>query len=254
VQKESSEEQSRWSSSTKKIKMESTDKIQIEKLKGAENYQTWKILIQLLLTEKGLEKTIAEETRTEEQLKARSAAAKTKEAEEQAKAFSLIGLRVSVEYLGVIMDAAGSARTAWQEFARMFQSVTNGRKMMLRQKLASVHMDPGESAAKYSARAKDLKRDLIQADLDAKDVDLAAACGLSKEYREIRMMLELQEKPINLDEMLPLLLQHEARIERDEEADTEHSNSMAFASRSFKKTFKTSKKGLGCYTYGEEGH
>jgi hypothetical protein len=85
--------------------------------------------------------------------------------------------------------------------------------MMLRQKLASLHMDPGESAAKYIARAKDLKRDLIQADLDTKDVDLAAACGLSKEYREIRMMLELQEKPINLDEMLPLLLQHEARIE-----------------------------------------
>jgi hypothetical protein len=168
----------------------------------------------------------------------------------------LIGVRVSVEYLGVIagMDAAGSVRTAWQESARMFQSVTNGIRMMLRQKVASLDMDPEESAAKYIARAKDLKRDLVQAHLDAKDVNIAAACGLSKEYREIRMMLGLQEKPINLDKMLSLLLHHEARFERDEEADTEHSNSIAFASRSFKKTFKTSKKGSGYYTCGEEGH
>jgi hypothetical protein len=64
-------------------------------------------------------------------------------------------------------------------------------------------MEPGEKAAKYIARAKDLKRDLIQADLEAKEVDLAVACGLLKNYREIRMMLEYQEKPINLDSMLP---------------------------------------------------
>jgi hypothetical protein len=30
----------------------------------------------------------------------------------------------------------------------------------------------------------------MQADLDATEVDLAAACGLSREFREIRMMLE----------------------------------------------------------------
>jgi hypothetical protein len=135
----------------------------------------------------------------------------------------------------------------------MFQSVTNGRKVMLRQKLASLKMEPGEKAAKYIARAKDLKRDLIQADLEAKEVDLAAACGLSKNYKEIRMMLEYQEQPIDLDSMLPLLLQHEARIEQDEEDGVEKQNSMAFASRSYKHGSGTSKKGSGCFTRGENG-
>jgi hypothetical protein len=115
-------------------------------------------------------------------------------------------------------------------------------------------MEPGEKAAKYIAQAKDLKRDLIQADLEAKEVNLAAACGLSKNYREIRMMLEYQEKPIDLDSMLPLLLQHEAQIEQDEEDKAGKPNSMAFASRSFKQGQGISKKGSGCYTCGEDGH
>jgi hypothetical protein len=68
------------------------------------------------------------------------------------------------------------------------------------------------------------------------------------------MMLEYQEKPIDLDNMLPLLLQQEARIEQDEEDEAEKQNSMAFASRSFKQGQGKSKKGSGCYTCGEDGH
>jgi hypothetical protein len=196
---------------------ESSDKIQIEKLKGNDNYSSWKIVMELLLTQKGLESTIEEDLRTKEELDAKSAKDKLKKAADQKKALAMIGLRVQQEFLGIIMDSNGSARSAWKEFEKMFQSVTNGRKLMLRQKLATLKMEPGEKAARYVDRAKDLKRDLIQAGLDAKEVDLAAACGLSKDYREIRIMLEYQDKPIKLDEMLPLLLQHEARIKQDEE-------------------------------------
>ncbi|GAQ92153.1 hypothetical protein KFL_009340020 [Klebsormidium nitens] len=101
---------------------DSTEKIQIEKLKGAENYQTWKVLMQLLLTEKGLKRCIDPETRTSEEMEGRSATVKAKEAEEQSKALAAIGLRVSSEYLGIITDAEGSARAAWNEFQRMFQN------------------------------------------------------------------------------------------------------------------------------------
>lgn len=237
---------------------DSTEKIQIEKLKGAENFQTWKVLMELLLTEKGLKKCIDPETRSSEDLAARTAAVKAKEEEDQSKALAAIGLRVSPEFLGIITDANGSARTAWEEFKRMFQSVTNARKMMLRERLASLRMEPGESAAKYIARARDLRRDLLQAGLDAGDVDLAAACGLSRSFREIRMALELQERAISLDDMLPLLLQHEARLERDEETEqAESSNSMAFASRYQKQhpgKAQSKKGGLKCWTCGEEGH
>jgi hypothetical protein len=87
---------------------------------------------------------------------------------------------VQPEFLGVVIDAKGSARSTWPEFEKMFQSVTNRRTLMLRQNIVSLKMEPGEKAAKYIARAKDLKRGLIQADLKAKEVDIAAACGLSK--------------------------------------------------------------------------
>jgi hypothetical protein len=94
--------------------MESSDKIQIEKLRGSD--ALWKVLMELLLTEKGLEMTIAEETRTQEELDARSTKDKSKEASDQKKALAAIGLRVQPEFLGVVMDAKGSARSAWLEF------------------------------------------------------------------------------------------------------------------------------------------
>lgn len=240
--------------------MASSDKFEIEKL-GTKNYASWKILMELYLTHKGLESTIEEETRTQAELDARSEEDKQKEKVSQKKALALIGLKVEQEYLGVIKDSNGSAREAWKTFERMFQSVTNARKLMLRQKLATLKMEPGERAAKYIARAKDLKRDLLQADLDAKEVDLAAACGLSKDYREIRMMLEYQEKPINLDEMLPLLLQHEGRLEQEEEEEEERQNALAFSSRGFKSGFKkdfqrkqSDSGGSKCYACGKPGH
>ena len=98
---------------------------------------------------------------------------------------------------------------------------------MLRQKLATLKMEPGEKAAKYISRAKDLKRELLHAKLDTSDVDLAAVCGLSAEFREIRMILEHSTSEISLEKMLPLLLQHEARMERDESFE-EKTSSAAF--------------------------
>jgi F0F1-type ATP synthase assembly protein I len=46
-----------------------------------------------------------DESRTEEELAARSAKEKAKEEEDQSKALTAIGLRVSPEFLGIITDA-----------------------------------------------------------------------------------------------------------------------------------------------------
>jgi hypothetical protein len=161
-----------------------SEKIQIPQL-DSENYGIWKIQMRLFLTHKGLDQTIKEESRTSEELSARSPANVAKDNLAQKKALALIGLKVKPEFLGVIEDAEGNARTAWIKFEEMFHSVTNARKLMLRQKLASLHMEPGEKAAMYISRAKDLKRELRHAGLDASDVDLTACCGLSREFREI---------------------------------------------------------------------
>jgi hypothetical protein len=92
--------------------MESSDKIQIKKLRGSDKYASWKVLMELLLTEKGLEMTIVEETRTQELLVARSAKDKSKGASDQKKALAATGLRVQPEFLGVVMDAKELARSA----------------------------------------------------------------------------------------------------------------------------------------------
>jgi hypothetical protein len=43
-----------------------------------------------------------------------------------------------------------SARTAWEKFTEMFQSVTNAKKLMLRQELATLTwMELGEKVAMY---------------------------------------------------------------------------------------------------------
>jgi hypothetical protein len=212
----------------KEKKMES-EKLLIPKL-NSENYVTWKMQMKLLLTHKDLDSTIEPESRSEEELNGRTEDQKKREAVSQKKALALISLKVEEEFLGVIEDAVDSARKAWIAFEGMFQSITNGRKLMLRQKLATFKMEPGEKAAKYISRAKDLKRELLHAKLDASDIDLAAVCGLSAEFREIRMILEYSTSTITLDKMLPLLLQHESMMERDKTLE-EKMSSIAFSGK-----------------------
>jgi hypothetical protein len=84
--------------------------------------------MRLYLTHKGLNSCIEPEERTDDQLSARSAKSKAKKAADWKKALSLIGLKVKPKFLGVIEDADGSARTAWEEFTLMFQSVGKCQK------------------------------------------------------------------------------------------------------------------------------
>jgi hypothetical protein len=63
-------------------------------------------------------------------------------------------MKVEEEILGVIEDSNENARTAWEKFEEMFHSVTNARKLMLRQQLSSLQMEPGESAANTSRESR----------------------------------------------------------------------------------------------------
>lgn len=106
-----------------------SEKIQIPQL-DSKNYGIWKIQMRLFLTHKGLDQTIEEESKTSKELSARSPADVAKDNLAQKKALALIGLKVKPEFLGVIKDAEGDARTAWTKFEEMFHSVTNDRKLM----------------------------------------------------------------------------------------------------------------------------
>jgi hypothetical protein len=244
--------------SAKKKKME-LEKLLISKL-NSENYVTWKMQMKLLLTHKDLNSSIEPESRSKEELNGRTEDQKKREAVARKKILALIGLKIEEEFLGVIEDAEDAARKAWIAFEGMFQSVANGRKLTLRQKLTTFKMERGEKAAKYISRAKDLKRELLHAKLDASDVDLAAVCGLSAEFREIRMILEHSTSTITLDKRLPLLLQHESRMERDETLEEKTSSTAFFGKgNQSKREWRGSKKekdltGLECYTCGGRGH
>ena len=119
---------------------------------------------------------------------------KAKEEEDQSKALAAIGLRVSPEFLGIITDANGSARTAWEEFSRMFQSVTNARKMMLREKLASAEDGARGDCSQVCCQSKGPQERSDASRFGCRGCRSRSCLWLSRSYREIRMALELQER------------------------------------------------------------
>jgi hypothetical protein len=155
-----------------------------------------------------------------------------------------------------MQESPECARKAWLTFEEMYRSVTTSRKLMLTQQLATLRMQPGESAAKYISRVKELKREMIRAGLSAKEINLAAIYGLSSEFKEIRIILEYTpEEDLSLNKILPTLMQHEARVERDENLDKRSSSTAFHGKGSFQKRNIGNREFRGsCYNCGQEGH
>jgi hypothetical protein len=229
----------------------------------SENYGTWRTQMRLFLAHKDLVEAIEPEWRKPKELKKLSDENLRREKTQQKKASTLIGLKVEDEFLTVIEDAYDSetpARKAWETFEDMFRSVTIGRKMMLQQQVSNLRMQPGGKAAQYIARAKELRRELIRANLDASGVDLAAICGLSSRFGEIRLILEhSSESDPTLDHALLVVMQHESRLEMEKNLE-EKTTSAAFYGRDQKSSSsrsiscKVKNPELQCYTCQGRGH
>jgi hypothetical protein len=110
--------------------------------------------------------------------------------------------------------AAKTAKELWDDLETTYKSKSNARKMLLRREIHTLKLGSGEPISMYVARAEDLYKNLTAAGSDMKPEELAFAilAGLLDEYGTLETILEATSEKMSAKEMLPLLLQTEARL------------------------------------------
>jgi hypothetical protein len=170
-----------------------------------DNYATWHIRMQYLLSHKGLWKAVLGEG----------------SADSDEKALALIGLHVKDHHLSTLAECQ-TAKAVWDKLAAIHKAKSGARRMLLRKELTALSMEEGESLTVYVDRAKGIRNQLIAAGYAARDdeIGLAVLAGLPQEYAMVVTMLESAETLDSIDEMLPKLLQVEQRVVKPK--DTSH--------------------------------
>jgi hypothetical protein len=113
--------------------------------------------------------------------------------------------------------------------------------MLLKRKINTLKLGSGEPISMYVARAKDLYKNLTVARFNMKPEELAFAilAGLPDEYGSLVTTLEATLEMMSAKEMLPLLLQTEARLKLRGSSERGESQATAYAAKGL-----TSKKDL----------
>jgi hypothetical protein len=175
----------------------SGDKVVIEPL-DVDNYDTWCVRMKLFLIHKKTWNVVMDSSAT---------------AEQSQGALALIGLHVKDHHLGKVA-AAKTAKELWDDLETTYKSKSNARKMLLRREINTLKLGSGEPISLYVQRAEDLYKNLTAAGSDMKPEEFAFAilAGLPDEYGTLVKILEATSEKMSAKEMLPLLLQKEARL------------------------------------------
>lgn len=183
----------------------SDNKPVVERL-NADNYGTWSFRMEAFLMVKGLWDSVTG-TNTD--------------ASADKKALAQIILHVEDFHLATLVGCATS-KIAWERLKAIYQAKTNARKLVLRKELIQLKMGATESLTVYAARAKDIQTQLRSAGDEIKDQDVALQflAGLPPAYGTMSTVLTAGEQELNIDNMLPKLLNVEqmAQPERPSEA------------------------------------
>lgn len=222
-------------------------RIKIDPL-DVENYLPWSQKMKFLLISKDLWEGVEAST---------SHAAKSR------RALALIGLNVKDHHLGTV-SACATAGEAWQLLEKMYKGKTNSRKLRLRKEMSTLKMEPEEVVTTYVARAQDLYRDLIATGFSMTPQDLLwnVLAGLPPSFDALVTVLETQDEELEVETVLPKLIQHEQRqVTRNKEEIEESRNPIAFSAqkgRSGKGDFQMSASStehtVTCYDCGRQGH
>jgi hypothetical protein len=134
-------------------------------------------------------------------------------AEQSQGALALIGLHEKDHHLGKVAPVK-TAKELWDDLESTYKSKSNARNMLLRREIITLNLGFGEPISMYVARAEDLYKNLTAAVSDIKPEELATAilAGLPDEYGTLVTILEATLEKMLAKEMLPLLLQMEARL------------------------------------------
>lgn len=129
------------------------------------------------------------------------------------KAQAIIGMAVEEHLLPYIKDAV-TAKDAWDTLADIYEAHSMSNIINLKKDWSSLKMQPSEGVAKYFGRARTLSDQLRAAghEESERNLTLAVLAGLPSDYDQLVTVLENQMPIPSLEEMLPKVLNVEARL------------------------------------------
>jgi hypothetical protein len=194
-----------------------------------DNYDTWCVRMRFFLIYKKMWNVVVDSSAT---------------AGQSQGALALIGLHMKDHHLGKVA-AAKTAKELWDDLETTYESKSNARKMLLRREINTLKLGSGEPISMYVARAEDLYKNLTA--MKPEELAFAILAGLPDEYGTLVTILEATSEKMLAKEMLPLLLQMEARLKLQGSSEKGESQAMAYAAKglSSKKRFAYKKGSSG---------
>ena len=186
----------------------------IEKLDGSmatgkSNYVAWKFRVLRILKEKGLAGALEESTDDD------TTSDQTTAERKNDQAFTIICLNIRDSQIPHI-QAASSAKEAWDALAKVHQGIGSNGRMVLMQKLWSLHLKEGQDMSAHVNSFKELSTQVANLSSDGvgiPDSDLVSMLSLSlpESYEPLIMAVQSRADNITFDFLTRRLLQEATR-------------------------------------------
>lgn len=214
--------------------------ISFSKLRGRENYDTWKVAAKSYLIIKGL--WLCTQKEPEE--------GKTEQIEKDLKTWAEINLLLD-ESIYSYMIGTSTAKSAWESLEKAFEDSGLCRKVELLKQLVKLSLDDCESVEDFVSKMSTMAMKVGKAGLKIDDEILASLmlAGLPDEFRSLVMAVENSSTKLTSEAVKTLLLQ-ETRLMTGNSG-----NGNAFFSKSKKSGGKsTGEFKFRCHRCNEIGH
>lgn len=201
----------------------------IEKLKGRENYSSWKFSMENYLALEDLSKCVTGEE---------------DDAKKNAKAKAAISL--SIDKMNFVhIKSAKTVKEVWDNLKATFEDKGAVRKVTLMRRIVNTKLDSCESMDVYVSEIISTSQKLSEVGFDVPDEWLAIflLTGLNDDYLPMIMAIENSDKTLSSDSVKTKLLQ--------ETSSTTNNESALFAKN--KGNFRR-KGGLICFSCRQKGH
>lgn len=141
--------------------------------------------------------------------------------EDEAKSDKTLGLMQLYlsEYYSSMADGVATAKDLWDKLEDSFKAKNNARRLILRQELTNLRKKPSETVTAYLARAREIASNLeaVGSKPEPSDITLPVLAGLPRQYSTLVTILGTSKEEYSLDDILPMLLQMEQQVSKEEE-------------------------------------
>lgn len=211
----------------------------IAKLRGRENYSTWKIAMENLLSLDGLWKSVLGTEVSEEKI---------------ARAKAKIVLSVD-ESLYIHVAKATTAEEAWKNLQKAFEDTGLTRKVGLLRKITTTRLENCESMERYVNEIMSAAHQLtaIGFEINQEWLGTVLLVGLPEQYQPMIMALESSGLDVTGDSVKTNLLQESNCYVKSR--STKDSDAAYHVKRQMKGVKpKVKSKNVTCWTCGKQGH